>query len=97
MSTESQVYTATDAYFRRVDLRRDPENNDQWQMNRIVQAARSASWDFSCTGWIHCNPPDMMSHGIYPVYNGTVYSLLSSDALDMDQFITAANTKKNTV
>lgn len=96
MTTANQVYTANDAYSRRVDLRRDPANSDQWQLNRMVQAARSASWDFSCTGWTPCNAPDMMAHGL-PVYNGKTYNTLPADALDMDQFIVTVNAKKNTV
>lgn len=93
MSTENQIYTANDAYSRRVDLRRDPANSDQWQMNRMVQAARSASWEFSSTGWIPCNPPDMLSHGVLPVYNGRVYNQLPADALDMDSFVAAVNNR----
>jgi len=93
MSKVNQVYTANDAYSRRVDLRRDPVNSDQWQTNRMVQAARSASWDFSCTGWMPCKPPDMMSHGIYPVYNGRVYALLPTDEMDIDSFANAYNSK----
>lgn len=96
MKTKNQVYTAADSRSRRVDLRRDPANCDAWQMNKMVQAARSASWDFSCTGWIPCNPPDMLSHGVLPVYNGKTYNPLPVDALDMDQFIEAVNNKKNT-
>ena len=93
MPTQNQVYTANDAHSRRVDLRRDPENSGQWQTNRMVQGARSSSWDFSSTGWMPCGAPDMLAHSVLPVYNGKTYNPLPAGALDMDAFIRAVNSK----
>jgi hypothetical protein len=96
MTTQVQIYTANDAYSRRVDLRRNPLDPNKWQINKMVQAGLSSSWDFSSTGWTDCASPDMMAHGIYPVYNGKKYHPLPSDAMDMDAFISSVNTKNRT-